>query len=147
MHDRIRNAFNPKFVHFASVSAADIATDGCLTRDGFARKVDEAIGAWYSSSPDCADASEESQSIRDLSIECLHKLDAPQVIRVDVWVEDLGRTSCTYGFICSDEDGATAFARGERVVVKIDTAHRPTEWSGHYREHHSLLMRDFLAYA
>ena len=69
-------------------------------------------------------------------------------MRIDIWVEKLGNTSCAYGFRCSSEDGVVAFARGQRTIVKIDPAtHRPAPWTDFFREHHSTLVKDLPAYA
>ena len=69
-------------------------------------------------------------------------------MRVDLWVEKLGTTSCIYGFLCSSEDGKVGHARGQRTIVKLDPdSFRPKPWSSFFRERHYSLLRDLQAYA
>lgn len=69
-------------------------------------------------------------------------------LRVDLWVNDLGDFTCTYGFLCSSEDGRVPHARGERSVVNLDPAtHKPQTWSRDFRVAHEELLKDLPAYA
>ena len=69
-------------------------------------------------------------------------------MRVDLWVEELTDTSCTYGFLCSSENGCAAYARGERTLMKVDPrSHRPAPWSDEFRATNAGLKRDLHAYA
>ena len=69
-------------------------------------------------------------------------------LRIDLWVQELDDTTCTYGFLCSSEDGRVPHARGERSVVNLDPAtRRPMAWSGSFRSTHAELMKDLPAYA
>ena len=66
-------------------------------------------------------------------------------MRVDVWVERLGTTSCVYGFVCSNESGTVGYARGERTIVKLDPAsHRPAPWTDAFVEIFRILNRNRL---
>jgi len=92
----IRDDFNPKFVYFSPA-------DGDL-----AANVDDAIRTY------CGEA---CIAVGDLVIERLGA-PAPGTMRVDLWVESLDDASVTYGFLCSNANGSTAYARGERTVRK-----------------------------
>jgi acyl-CoA thioester hydrolase len=63
-------------------------------------------------------------------------------LRVEMWVEHVGRTSCTLAFLFADPPAATRFARGERTIVKLDpTTLRPTAWSPEFRAAIAPLVR------
>ncbi len=74
----------------------------------------------------------------------LEKLESPgqdaATLRVDLWVNDLDDTTCTYGFLVSSENGRTPYARGERTVVSKG-------WSPDLRHVHQELRKDLPAYA
>jgi len=73
---------------------------------------------------------------------------AETALRIDLWVQDLDDYTCTYGFLCSSQDGRVPHARGERSVVNLDPAtRRPTAWSRSFRSAHAELMKDLPAYA
>lgn len=70
------------------------------------------------------------------------------VLRIDLWVEELGRFDITYGFLVSNENGSVAFARGERTVVNVDPrSHAPAPWTPSFRASHAGLIKDLPAYA
>ncbi|MEU6199037.1 thioesterase family protein [Streptomyces sp. NPDC047061] len=53
---------------------------------------------------------------------------------VHLWLERLGTTGLTYGFRFCSPDGATTYARGTRVLVRLDAATlRPAPWSETFR--------------
>lgn len=84
----------------------------------------------------------------DCILEPLASTPEDQPLRVDLWVENLSRWSCTYGFTISSEDGRTAFARGERTVVNLDPASQtPAPWSEAFRTSHEDLIKDLPAFA
>ena len=99
-----------------------------------AAHVDRAIEAWQGP----LDAS----TTMSLTIEHLAPLAGAHTVRVDLWTEHLDDCSCVYGFLCSSEDGNTAYARGERTIVNIDAS-----WSTAFRERVSTLLKDLPAYA
>lgn len=71
-----------------------------------------------------------------------------RTLRVDLWVIDLDDYTCTYGFLCSSENGRVPHARGERSVVSLDPAsHQPEKWSRDFRVAHEELLKDLPAYA
>ncbi|MEU0031636.1 thioesterase family protein [Streptomyces sp. NPDC006335] len=53
---------------------------------------------------------------------------------VHLWLERLGTTGLTYGFRFCSADGATTYARGTRVLVRLDAGTlRPAPWSEGFR--------------
>jgi acyl-CoA thioesterase FadM len=84
----------------------------------------------------------------DWTLERLQPVTGGEVLRVELWVNDLGDYTCTYGFLITSEDGRTPHARGERTVVNIDARSRRTEkWSSDFRQTHAELLKDLPAYA
>ena len=85
----------------------------------------------------------------DSAIEQLAPIDfGEKAVRVELWVNDLDDYTCTYGFLCSSEDGRVPHARGERSMVNLDPAsHRPQQWSRDFRVAHAELLKDLPAYA
>ena len=72
--------------------------------------------------------------VRELHIEFLAPLAAPGAMLVELTAGRLGSTSATYLFRCADPAGQVTYARGHRVIVKVDDAGRPAPWSEWYRE-------------
>src|SRR5438874_2326584 len=69
-------------------------------------------------------------------------------MRIDLWVDRIGTTSCVYAFLCSSTDGSVAYARGERTIVKVDPRSlRPSPWTEPFRARHSALVKSLPAYA
>ncbi|MFG2957181.1 acyl-CoA thioesterase [Streptomyces sp. NPDC048291] len=61
---------------------------------------------------------------------------------VHLWLERLGTTGLTYGFRFCSPDGATTYARGTRVLVRLDAATlRPAPWSEPFRTAGRELLR------
>ncbi|MFG2227191.1 acyl-CoA thioesterase [Streptomyces sp. NPDC048644] len=59
-----------------------------------------------------------------------------------LWVERVGRTGLTYGFRICSADGTETYARGHRVLVRVDPqALRPTPWSDRARTITAGLLR------
>jgi acyl-CoA thioester hydrolase len=73
-------------------------------------------------------------AVRELHVEFLAPLRAPGSLLVELSASGLGRTSARYEFRCAAPAGQPTLARGYRVIVKIDEAGRPAEWSAWYRE-------------
>ena len=97
---------------------------------------------------DVNDNPDQFHVVRELRIEYLNPLLGPGSMRIDIWVEHLGNTSCVYGFVCSSSDGKIPYARGQRTIVKIDPAsRRPSPWSDRFRDAHNGLRKDLPAYA
>ena len=138
----IRDPFNPKFVFNAPVVNDDPTRP--LDRKRFVAYVERAIVAWNLENG--IDAS-SVPVIRDAAIELLEPC-VGEPMRVDLWVENLDSTSCVYGFLCSNENGSVAYARGERTIVKLDPAsHKPAPWTDTFRATHRELLKQLPAYA
>ena len=153
MNDAIRDDLNPKFVYHSPVHFDELDPMQMLHNSRFAAHVERAISAYYLTTgrrwePEVARNPDQFHVVRELRIEYLAPVVGPGTMRIDVWVERLGTTSCVYGFLCSSEDGTVAHARGERTIVKIDpTSRRPSPWSDFFREKHEELRKDLPAYA
>ncbi len=104
--------FNPKFVHFSTVSDRELDPFRRLPKPALIGHIDGAIQAW---DPTVAMPA-------GISIEYLEPVIGAQTLRTDIWVEILDDASCTYGFVCSSENGNLPYARGECMLVKADRA-------------------------
>jgi acyl-CoA thioester hydrolase len=150
MH-HLRDDFNPKFVYLSAIHFDELDAMQMLHNSRFPAHVERAIVAWYEKngkrwSPDVTQNPDQFHLVRDLHIEYLSPLIGTGKMRIDVWVERLGTTSCVYGFLCSSQDGAVGYARGERTIVKVDPAsRRPAPWSESFRKLHADLTKDLPA--
>ncbi len=72
--------------------------------------------------------------VRELHLEFLTPLESPGALRIELTARSLGKTSATYGFLCTGPDGGPVIARGHRVIVKIDETGQPVPWSPWYRD-------------
>jgi acyl-CoA thioester hydrolase len=64
-------------------------------------------------------------------------------IGVHFWLERMGTTSADYRFRVTSIDGATVYAEGRRVNVRLDPATmRPAPWTDHGRAIAAALLRD-----
>jgi hypothetical protein len=127
-----RDTLNPKFVFFSPIREA------LLEPRQLAEHVDHAIIALDGRAP-------EGGSV---TLEPLNPVFAAERLRIELWVDDLGDYTCTYGFLCSSDDGRTPYARGERCVVNLDPAsHAPAAWDSAFRRTHAELLKDLPAYA
>ena len=120
---------NPKFTFFSPAHDAKV---------DLTEHVDHAIIALDGRAPLAGDA----------VIEQLNPVASPATLRVDLWVEELGKFDVTYGFLVSNENGSVAYARGERTVVNVDPrSHAPAPWTPSFRASHAGLIKDLPAYA
>jgi acyl-CoA thioesterase FadM len=120
---------NPKFHFFSPISTATTT---------LAEHVDHAIIALDGRAPIGGDR----------YLEQLSPVSDTDMLRVELWVSDLGDYTCTYGFVVSSENGSVAYARGERTVVNIDPrSHAPQKWTREFRSAHADLIKDLPAYA
>ena len=118
-----------------------------LHNSRFPAHVERAITSFYATSgrrweANVADNPDQFHVVRELRIEYLNPVIGPGTMRIDIWVERLGNTSCTYGFACSNDDGSIPYARGERTIVKIDPAtKRPAPWTDFFRDYNTTIAR------
>jgi len=73
-------------------------------------------------------------AVREFHIEFTAPMSAPGAMLVELTAGRLGSTSATYLFRCADPAAQVTYARGHRVIVKVDGAGRPAPWSEWYRE-------------
>ena len=144
---------NPKFTWISPVHFDELDPMQMLHNSRFPAHVERATLAWFESNGgrwerDVSRNPDQFHVVREMRIEYLNPLLGPGRMRIDLWVERLGNTSCVYGFLCSSADGNIPYARGERTIVKIDPAsHRPTPWTDMFRSVHNELLKDLPAYA
>lgn len=120
---------NPKFTFFSPVHD---------TQASLGEHVDHAIIALDGRAPIGG----------DFCVEQLNAVIEPGTLRIDLWVEELGRFDVTYGFLVSNENGRVAYARGERSVVNIDPRSRAAApWTPSFRASHAGLIKDLPAFA
>lgn len=144
---------NPKFTWLSPIHFDELDPMHMLHNSRFAVHIERAISAWYFANGGTwhhnpADNPDQFHVVRDLHIEYLNPVLGPGSMRVDIWVERLGTTSCSYGFLCSTADRKVPYARGHRTIVKVDPlSHRPASWTESFRRAHSDLLKDLPAYA
>ena len=141
--EHLADDLTPRFAYLSDVHFDELDPMQMLHNSRFAAHVERAIISWYHSlgktwRRDPADNPDQFHVVRDLHIEYLTPFIGPGRMRIDVWLERLGNTSCVYGFTCSNEQGTVGYARGERTIVKLDPAsHRPSPWSEQFRAAHA----------
>jgi acyl-CoA thioester hydrolase len=144
---------NQKFTWLSPVHFDELDPMQMLHNSRFPAHVERATAAWFHANGgtwhlDVADNPDQFHVVRELRIEYLNPLLGPGSMRIDIWVEHLGKTSCVYGFLCSSSDGKIPYARGQRTIVKIDPAsRRPAPWTETFRSVHAELLKDLPAYA
>ncbi|GGQ85426.1 thioesterase [Streptomyces asoensis] len=91
---------------------------------------------------DWASAGDACNVVRELRIGYEVPVTRSGPYAVHLWLERLGRTGLTYGFRLCSADGGTTYARGTRVLVRLDAATlRPTPWSEAFRAAGRALLR------
>lgn len=146
----INDTLNPRFVFASPVFRDEIGGSGELDATRIADHVDRAIQGWYAVAGEqkCGEALDPRQLLRDTNVEILMPVTGPVIMRIDVWVEEMGSVSCTYGFLCSSENGSVPYARGERTMMHIDPqSNRPEPWSRAFVTSHNALLKDLHAIA
>ncbi|MEU6659467.1 thioesterase family protein [Streptomyces sp. NPDC046821] len=83
---------------------------------------------------DWAAAGDFCNVVKELRITYDAPVDRHGAYAVHIWLDRLGTTGLTYGFRFCSVDGMTTYARGTRVLVRVDPAtHRPAPWSELFR--------------
>ncbi|MFE1246615.1 acyl-CoA thioesterase [Streptomyces sp. NPDC058735] len=91
---------------------------------------------------DWAAAGDACNAVRELRIGYEAPVNRPGAYAVHLWLERLGTTGLTYGFRFCSADGATTYAQGTRVLVRLDPATlRPAPWSEEFRAAGRELLR------
>ncbi|MFF1278781.1 acyl-CoA thioesterase [Streptomyces marokkonensis] len=84
---------------------------------------------------DWAAAGDACNAVRELRVTYEAPVTRPGTYAVHLWLDRLGTTGLTYGFRFCSEDGAVTYARGSRVLVRLDAETlRPAPWSGTFRD-------------
>ncbi|MGW0590797.1 acyl-CoA thioesterase [Streptosporangium sp. NPDC002607] len=113
----------------------ELDVNGHLHNSRYAVHVERALTAWFEALGRGWRHVEERHedivyAVREFSAEFLAPVTAPTVLRVELWLEHVGRTSAVHRWHCAD--GETTVARGRRAIVKIDpvsgTARPWTSW-------------------
>lgn len=91
---------------------------------------------------DWAAAGDACNAVRELRVSYEAPVTRPGTYAVHLWLERLGTTGLTYGFRLCSADGAVTFARGSRVLVRLDPGTlRPAPWSEEFRAAGRALLR------
>ncbi len=122
-----------------SIFLDDLDAIGVLHNSRYLLVFERALGAFwrhlgwtnlldYEANPDGL------QVVRENRVEYLRPVRGVEEVRVRTFVERLGQTSITFGFLMLPTDDETPFARGTRVMVKIDPeARTPSPFSNDFR--------------
>lgn len=91
---------------------------------------------------DWAAAGDACNAVKELTIGYEAPVTRPGEYAVHLWLERLGNTGLTYGFRFCSADGTETYARGTRVLVRLDAATmRPAPWSEGFRAAGRALLR------
>ncbi|MFD7939050.1 acyl-CoA thioesterase [Streptomyces sp. NPDC059755] len=91
---------------------------------------------------DWASAGDACNVVKELLIGYEAPVTRTGTYAVHLWLDRLGTTGLTYGFRFCSADGATTYARGTRVLVRLDAnTMRPTPWSDAFRAGGRALLR------
>jgi acyl-CoA thioester hydrolase len=132
----------PMPVHFDDLDAM-----GVLHNARYAVLVERAIVLWWSERgvsfsggrPTTPDA---FNVVREYSITFHRPVRGTGEVGVHFWLERMGTTSADYRFRVTSTDGATVYAAGRRVNVRLDPATmRPVPWTDHGRALGETLLR------
>jgi acyl-CoA thioester hydrolase len=127
-------AFVPVTVHFDDLDAL-----GLLHNARYPVMVERAWGALWNErglvfEGDWEAAGDFCNAVREFTITYDAPVKQPGRYAVRLWLDRLGRTGLTYGFRFCSADGAVTYARGTRVLVRLDPATlRPAPWSERFR--------------
>lgn len=143
MYDTLLDdGLTPRFVFLSPVFLDELSADGRLTSERLASHIETAVDTFHTR------AAAEVNVVRDLQIEFLDPVTAAGELRIDVWLESIDATTCTYGFTCSSADGRVAHARGERTITMLDPVRRrPAAWSPAFLAKQSTLVKALHNYA
>ena len=136
--------------HLASmpVHFDDLDAMGLLHNSRYAVLMERAVTLWWAERgvsfsggrPTTPDA---FNVVREYSITFHAPVRGTGEIGVHFWVEKLGTTSAEYRFRVISADGATVFAEGRRVNVRLDPATmRPSPWTEQGRAIAATLSRE-----
>ncbi|MET9062435.1 thioesterase family protein [Streptomyces antibioticus] len=91
---------------------------------------------------DWATAGDACNAVKELRVSYEAPVTRTGTYAVRLWLERLGTTGLTYGFRFCSPDGSLTYARGTRVLVRLDPATlRPAPWSETLRSAGRALLR------
>ncbi|QFR97538.1 acyl-CoA thioesterase [Streptomyces tsukubensis] len=100
----------------------------------------EALGWSYEG--DWNAAEDACNAVKELRISYERPVVRSGEYAVHLWLDRLGTTGLTYGFRYCSADGAMTYARGTRVLVRLDPGTlRPAPWSERFRAEALPLLR------
>lgn len=130
------DGLTPRFVFLSPVFLDELNVEGRLSTERLTAHIETAVDTFHTRT------GEELNVIRDLKVEFLDPVTAAGDLRIDVWLDAIDDTTCTYGFTCSSADGRIAHARGERAVTMLDPVNRrPSRWSSAFLAKQSTLVK------
>jgi len=89
----------------------------------------------WSGMPDAQLNPDQFHLVRANHVEYLHPITGVCEVRVRVWVQQLGKTSLTFGLRVQPLDEDVDHATGYRVLVCVEpTTRRPVPWSDAFRK-------------
>lgn len=87
-------------------------------------------------------AGDACNAVKELRLTYEAPVTRPGTYAVHLWLDRLGTTGLTYGFRFCSADGAVTYARGSRVLVRLDAGTlRPAPWSEPFRDAARALLR------
>src|SRR6476469_6397360 len=99
------DGLTPKFVFLSPVFLDELDAHGQLSSERLSAHIQTAVDTFHTRT------GEEVNVVRDLRIEFLDPVTAAGELRIDVWLDAIDATTCTYGFTCSSADGRMAHGR------------------------------------
>lgn len=135
------------FVYDARIHWDELDALQMLHNAGFVIHLERARIAWYESlghawALDSSHNPDQVHVARELRLEYVAPVRGTGTMRIELWVERMGRTSCVYGFRFADAEGSITYARGIQAIVKLDRdSGRPAPWTDGFRAAHERILR------
>ncbi|GBD32680.1 hypothetical protein HRbin33_01654 [bacterium HR33] len=80
--------------------------------------------------------------VKEFRIEFLTPISEVGSVDVKIWVERIGNSSCSFGFLMQSPGGEIEHARGVRTIVKLDPETlRPVPWTDKFRTYCAQILR------
>ena len=125
-------------VHFDDLDAM-----GVLHNARYAVLVERAIVLWWTERGVTLSSPDSFNVVREYSITFHRPVRSTGEVSVHFWVQRMGTTSADYRFRVTSTDGATVYAEGRRVNVRLDPATmRPTAWTEEGRATAATLLHE-----
>lgn len=142
VHVQVRTKENAPFIYRQPIHFDDLDALQILHNARYVVYVERATTAFYESvgkvwEQDVANNPDQFHVVREFQVEFLTPFTRTGELRVGLWLEHLGATSCTYGFQCTSGAAHVVHARGRRTIVRLDPVSlRPTPWTDWFRTAH-----------